>query len=89
MSYFVHNSRNLFKNGIFGIIRFIFPTTGSIITQANSWPIFLKHSSRAETLLYSRVWVCLAVSAGTPAELGCPKVNAPEPAFTNKESACP
>jgi DNA gyrase subunit A len=29
------------------------------------------------------------VSAGTPAELGLPKVSAPEPALTSRESACP
>ena len=31
--------------------------------------------------------VCLAKSAGTPEEVGLPKVSSPLPALTNKESA--
>ena len=40
-------------------------------------------------LLYSRVSVCAARSAGTPGEVGTPSVSAPEPAFTSNESEWP
>ena len=51
-----------------------------------SSPISENNSSTTSKLLYSSVRVCFARSFGTPGEVGTPKVNAPEPAFTNKES---
>jgi len=65
------------------------PATGSTITAAMLFPFFAKNSLRRETSLKSSTAVCAAVSAGTPAELGLPKVRAPEPAFTSSESAWP
>ena len=46
-------------------------------------------SSTAAMSLNGRVRVCLAKSAGTPAELGTPWVSRPEPAFTSRLSEWP
>ncbi|CSB84882.1 Uncharacterised protein [Vibrio cholerae] len=46
------------------------------------------NSSRTESRSLKRaVKVCLAKSAGTPGELGWPRVKAPDPALTSKLSA--
>ena len=57
--------------------------------QPISSPIFEKSASTSSKLLYSRVIVCFAKSLGTPGEVGTPKVSAPDPALTNKESEWP
>ena len=89
VSYLVQSCLNALKNFISGRIRFIFPTIGSIITHAMSLPISLKHFSKPLISLKASVCVCFATSAGTPAELGCPNVKAPDPALTSNASECP
>jgi hypothetical protein len=64
-----------------GRMQFILPATGSTIIQAISLPFSANTCLTCAKLLYSSVKVCLAKSAGTPAELGSPSVNAPEPAY--------
>ena len=70
-------------------MKFILPAIGSTITHAIESPRALKSSVIAFLSLNETVRVCLAKSAGTPGELGTPSVNAPEPAFTNRESEWP
>ena len=65
------------------------PATGSTIMHAISSPWASKISFTLSGLLYSTVSVCSATFAGTPGELGTPRVSAPEPALTGGESACP
>ncbi|MCY1209310.1 hypothetical protein D9M72_209580 [compost metagenome] len=64
------------------------PATGSTITPAISCPNLAKHSFSVAISLYGSVSVCLAKSAGTPAEVASPSplVNIPEPALTKSES---
>ncbi|MNU01368.1 hypothetical protein D3C72_2447470 [compost metagenome] len=65
------------------------PATGSTMMQATSLPTSARVCSTASMSLNGRVRVCWAKAAGTPGELGTPKVRAPEPAFTSRESEWP
>ena len=69
--------------------QFMLPATGSTMTAATCSPASLKTCSACSALLNSKVMVCFAVSAGTPGEVGTPRVSAPEPALTNSASAWP
>ena len=72
-----------------GGTQFMFPAIGSTITAAIRSPNRANASRTPTASLKSRVSVCSASAAGTPGEVGTPKVSAPEPAFTSSESACP
>ena len=65
------------------------PATGSTIIQAMSSAYFSNTAFTSSRLLNDTVSVCFAKSSGIPGEFGTPMVNAPEPAFTNNESAWP
>ena len=68
---------------------FMLPATASTITQAISSPSLSKSSLSCLGLLYSRTIVSFVTAAGTPAELGVPKVSKPEPPLTSRESLWP
>ncbi|MNE97867.1 hypothetical protein D3C80_1962880 [compost metagenome] len=72
-----------------GGMQFMLPATGSTMMQAISLPYWVKASRTESRSLNTQVRVCLAKSAGTPGLLGWPRVSAPEPAFTSRESAWP
>ncbi len=65
------------------------PATGSTMTQAMRRACFSNSALICVESLNCATRVCDALSAGTPAELGWPKVSAPEPALTSSESAWP
>ena len=65
------------------------PATGSTMTQAISSPMLLEGGFHRVASLYGRVSVSAASAAGTPGEVGTPRVSAPEPAFTSSESPWP
>jgi hypothetical protein len=65
------------------------PATGSTMMPAISSGCALKASATSSRSLYESTSVSLAMAAGTPADEGWPKVNAPEPAFTSKLSPWP
>ena len=89
LPFFVHISRRDFRNPSFGAISPTLAGYGSSMTHAILSEYFEKHSSTAEMSLNGRTSVSFARSAGTPAELGLPKVSAPLPAFTRRLSTCP
>ncbi len=62
----------------------MFPTTGSTMTQAISWPCFANAARSAGSSLNGSVSVVRAVPSGTPAESGTPKVARPLPALTRR-----
>ncbi len=62
---------------------------GSTMTAASSFRFRAKTARTASGSLKGTVIVSAASAAGIPALSGCPKVSAPEPAFTSSESTCP
>ena len=83
------HSRNDSRKPGTGGTQFMFPAIGSTITAAIRSPSLANASRTPSASLKPRVRVCSASPAGTPGEVGTPKVRAPEPALTSSESACP
>ena len=67
----------------------MFPATGSTNTAAIESGFAAKRSRTLSRSLYSATRVIAARAAGTPGESGAPKVRAPLPALTRKESPWP
>jgi hypothetical protein len=65
------------------------PATGSTITQAISPPSSANAAWQASRSLKGSVRVCSASAAGTPGEVGTPRVRAPDPALISSESEWP
>ena len=72
-----------------GITVPIFPTIGSKITAAISWPSESRVCRNETVSLYSRTIVSFETPVVTPGESGTPRVAAAEPAATKSESTCP
>ena len=82
-----HTARSASRNPGSGSTIPIFPAIGSTITAATVSPSALKNALRVSSSLKGSVKVNAANAFGTPPESGSPRVNAPEPALTSKESA--
>ena len=67
----------------------IFPDTVSTITAAISSPCSSNTLLTSSISLYLQTRVFFTTSAGTPGLVGTPKVNVPEPDWTNNPSECP
>ncbi|MNV62630.1 hypothetical protein D3C71_1551860 [compost metagenome] len=87
--YLSHSARRPGRNSGSGGTQFMLPATGSTMMQAISEGYCSNAACTESRSLKVQVRVCLAKSAGTPGELGWPRVSAPEPALTSRQSAWP
>jgi hypothetical protein len=85
----VHVARSARRNSARCTSRPALAGSGSTMTHAISAPRSANSRARAGSSSSGSTSVSAAISLGTPAELGVPKVASPEPAFTSSPSAWP